>query len=140
MAYEVDSVSATGARKNPRHGATSNGSACRSGRMHLKAGTRQAEPRRARQSVVVAVLRIVTCDVDSAPYRGFFRAPPFLSNYVKGRPRNTTLKTAGGSASPKGEARRERAGKAKRSECRARHAAHSRESVTASTGGGGRAV
>ena len=29
-------------------------------------------------------------------------------------------KTAGGSASPKGEARRERAGKAERSDCRAR--------------------
>ena len=78
----------TGARKNPRHGATSNGSACRSGRKHLGAGTRQAEPRRARQSVVVAVLRIVTCDVDSTPYRGFFRAPPFISSYAKGRPRS----------------------------------------------------
>ena len=95
-----------GARKTPRHGATSNGSACRSGRMHLGAGTRQAEPRPARQSVLVAVVRIVTWGVDSAPHRGVFRAPPFISSYAKGRPRNTPHKTAGRSASPKGEARR----------------------------------
>ena len=38
----------TGARKKARQGATSNGSACRSGRMHLRAWTRQAEPRRSR--------------------------------------------------------------------------------------------
>jgi len=49
-------------------------------------------------------------------------------------------KTAGGSASPKGEARRERAGKAERSECRARHAAHSRESDTRTTVGVGDSV
>jgi hypothetical protein len=36
--------------------------------------------------------------------------------------------TAGGSASPKGEARRERAAKPKQSAGRGRHAAHSRES------------
>ena len=41
--------------------------------------TTQASPRRARQSAVVAVLPIVTCDVDSDPYRAFFRAPPFIS-------------------------------------------------------------
>ena len=73
----------TGARKNPRHGATSNGSACKSARYDLGAGSRQAEPRRARQSGVVAVLRIVTCDVDFAPHRGFFRAPPLISKDVE---------------------------------------------------------
>ena len=100
----------TGARKKARHGAASNGSACKGGRLHLGAWTTQASPRRARQSVVVAVLRIVTCDVDSAPYRAFFRAPPYGD-------RTTYLpKTAGGSASPKGEARRQRRrqGRAKR--------------------------
>ena len=38
----------------------------------------------------------------------------------KDGPETPAIKTAGGSASPKGEARRECAGKAKRSECRAR--------------------
>jgi len=45
-----------------------------------------------------------------------------------------------GSASPQGEARRERAAKPKQSAGRGRHAAHSRESDTRTTGGGGRAV
>ena len=63
---------------------------------------------------------------------GFFRAPPYGD-------RTTNLpKPAGGSASPKGEARRACAGKAEQSECRARHAAHSRESDLSTTGGGRR--
>ncbi len=45
--------------------------------MHLGALTTQASPRRARQSAVAAVLQIGTCDVDSTPYRAFFRAPPY---------------------------------------------------------------
>ena len=52
--------------------------------MHLGALTTQASPRRARQSAVAAVLQIGTCDVDSTPYRAFFRAPPYgdMSNRV----------------------------------------------------------
>ena len=65
-----------GRGKKARRGAPSNGSACKSGRLDLRAGTRQASPRRARQSAVVAVLRIVTCDVDYAPHRAFFPRPP----------------------------------------------------------------
>ena len=45
---------------------------------------------------------------------GFFRAPPY------GDRTHNLPKTAGGSASRNGEARRERAGKAERSDCRAR--------------------
>ena len=64
-----------GLGKRARGGTTSNGSACRSGRKHLGAGTRQAEPRPARQSEVVAVVRIVTWGVDSAPHRALFPSP-----------------------------------------------------------------
>ena len=48
------------------------------------------------------------------PMTGFFRRPSIRRQGEPG------FLTAGGSASPKGEARRERAGKAERSECRAR--------------------
>ena len=52
----------------------------------------------------------------------FFRAPPYgdRANPAPKRQAEPGSPTAGGSASPKGEARRERAGKAERSECRAR--------------------
>jgi len=73
-----------------------------------------------RQSAVAAVLRIGTRGVDSTPHRAFFRAPPFISKCEEVQNRNAPHKTTGGIASPKGEARRECAGKAKRSECRAR--------------------
>ena len=52
-----------------RHGGVTNGSACNCGRMHLRALTTQASPRRARQSALVAVLPIVTCDVATPPHR-----------------------------------------------------------------------
>ena len=48
------------------------------------------------------------------PMTGFFRAPPY------GDRTHQRSQTAGGSASPQGEARRERAGKAARSDRRAR--------------------
>jgi S-DNA-T family DNA segregation ATPase FtsK/SpoIIIE len=59
-----------------RHGGVTNGSACKCGRMHLRALTTQASPRRARQSERVAVLPIVTCDVATPPHR----VPPSPSN------------------------------------------------------------
>ena len=64
-----------GRGKKARRGPASNGSACKSGRSDLRAGTRQASPRRARQSAVAAVLQIGTCDVDSDPHRAFFQRP-----------------------------------------------------------------
>ena len=80
-----------------------------------------------RQSAVVAVLRIGTRGVDSAPHRAFFRAPPYgdisncLAPYgaIKTSSRKPPQATRG-SASRNGEARRECAGKAEQSECRAR--------------------
>ncbi len=68
-----------------RHGTPSNGSACKSGRLHLRAETRQASPRRARQSEVIAVLPIVTCDVDSAPHRAF-SPRPYIRIQIEPRP------------------------------------------------------
>ncbi len=91
----------------------------------------QAAPRSSRQSGLVAVLPIVT-HTPPNPHIAFprdppyvdinvsVRAPPLMSIYVRARASTEPPQDTRGSASPKGEARRECAGKAEQSECRAR--------------------
>jgi len=81
-----------GRRRPPGHGGTqhggsTNGSACKCGRMHLGALTTQASPRRARQSALVAVLPIVTCDVAAPPHR----IPPCPSTRTHSRKGDSPL-------------------------------------------------
>ncbi len=88
--------------------------------MHLGALTTQASPRRARQSAVVAVLPIVTCDVDSDPYRAFFRAPPFISSGEKAWHQSTPPQDSSRQREPERRSPAQSAGKAERSDRRAR--------------------
>jgi len=72
----------------------------------LRAGATQGAPRSSRQSAGVAVMAACHSHAAEPPHRAFFRAPPFISKCVEMRHRSTPHKTAGGSASPQGEARR----------------------------------
>ena len=88
--------------------------------MHLGAGTRQAAPRPARQSVLVAVLRIVTWGVDSAPHRPLFPSP---SIHIQRRKRTAPKHHPQDSRrqrEPEGRSPAQSAGKAEQRECRAR--------------------
>ena len=122
------SVETTGARGNATRGFNGRGGLQRwpDG---LRAGATQAAPRSSRQSGLAAVWPIVT-HTPPNPHIAFRRAPPFISMCVEVRRSDNPHKTAGGSASRNGEARRK--APARQSEATA--------APGRITGGGGRAV
>jgi hypothetical protein len=103
----------TGARKKARHGAASNGAACKGGRRGLRPEATQAAPRSSRQSEVVAVLPIVT-HTPTPPISRLFPRPSIR------RQEEQPSQNGSRQREPAGRSPAQRAGKAERSDRRAR--------------------